>query len=56
MKRLLLILIVIFVSCKDPDKTVVKKEKVENDFHDVEWIERKEFKPFFTSDKIDHYY
>ncbi|MBP4139487.1 hypothetical protein [Flavobacterium geliluteum] len=56
MKRLLLILIVIFISCKDSDKIVVKKEKVVDDFHDVEWIERKEFKPFFTSDKIDHYY
>lgn len=58
MKRLLLILIVIFVSCNNSNKTVVKKEKekVVDDFHEVEWIERKEFKPFFTSDKIDHYY
>lgn len=56
MKRLLLILIVILVSCNNTNKTVVKKEKVVDDFHDVERIERKEYKPFFSSDKIDHYY
>lgn len=56
MKKLLLILILVFVCCNNSNKTVVKKEKVVDDFHAVEWIERKEFKPFFTSDKIDHYY
>ncbi|MWB93784.1 hypothetical protein GON26_05390 [Flavobacterium sp. GA093] len=56
MKRLLLLLVVIFISCKDSNKTVEKKEKAVDDVHEVVRIERNEFKTFFIADKIDHYY
>ena len=46
MKRLLLILIVIFFGCNNSSKTEIKKKEVI----------KKELKPFYISDKIDHYY
>ena len=46
MKRLLLILIVIFVSCNNSNKTEIKKEEVV----------KKDLEPFFIADKIDYYY
>ena len=46
MKKLSLILIVVFVGCNNAIKTeIIEKEVI-----------KKELKPFFVSDKIDHYY
>jgi hypothetical protein len=45
MKRLLLILILIFVSCDKSNKTEIRKEFI-----------KKNLKSFYISDKIDHYY